>query len=537
MDDRADAAVAADSSEGDGRDPLAAMESAVEREDWGAATAAVRSGWFTLAAADSELTRGLLERVPPAVLRAHPLLAMELGIAYNKLRFHRIRALRYFVTAVRAARSTKHPGLGQVDRLLIRSSETAAYRLLGRTGASVTAAKAALELAEGMSDEERASVSDLPRVYAVIGVSLFSGGLAEDALEAAARGLAEAPTTAPSNGMGALALLAGVHALRGDIPHVREHLAYARTGPWTDQQRDGYSGTFYRVAEAVVDLERFDAQSARAELGSLLAMSTGRHANEHWATLAAVEAMIELVDENPGAGLAGLDEFAAMRGGEGRTPRARADLARVRSLLQLALGNPDAAAAIVKRDLPSGPTAFIERARVALALGQTGSALNELRPIAGEHVSTRQAAEAAAIEAAVLLRISPTPRREGVVQRLGALLERSELRLPLVLLPPRDVGRVVEALDAAGFGRITASIPPRPLLRDVEAELLLSTRELAVLEQLMRTGATSEIAAALVVSGNTVKTQIRSIYRKLGVSGREDAIAVALERHLLVERD
>lgn len=537
MNDPVDAAVADGSAAHDGDGALERLRLAVDAGDWEAATAAVRAGWFTLAAADSEITRALLERVPAHALRSQPLLAMELGIAYNKLRFHRLRALRYFVTAVRAARSSRNPGLSVVDRLLIRSSETAAYRLLGRTSASVSAARAALDLAEALSDEGRASISDLPRVYAVIGVSLYYGGLPEEALDAAARGLAEAPTTTPSNGMGALALLAGVHALRGELPEVREHLAYARTGPWTDQQRDGYSGTFYRVAEAVVALERFDASTAREELGRLLAMTSGRHANEHWTTIAQVEATIELVDGNPGAGLAGLDGFVALRGAEGRSNRARADLARMRSVLQLALGNPDAAAAIVKRDLPSGPGASIESARVALALGRTGSALHELRSIGGDHLSSRQAAEATAIEAAVLLRISSTPRRDGIVQRLGTLLERSEQRLAIALLPPRDVERVVQALEAAGFAHVTADLPARPLLRDVEPDLQLSTRERAVLEQLMQTGSIAEIASALVVSTNTVKTQVRSIYRKLGVSGREDAIAVALERHLLVAPD
>lgn len=537
MSDRAGPAVTPGEDPVAAVDPFMRLRAAVEAADWPAATAAVRSDWFTLAAADSEITRALLERAPASALRSEPLLAMELGIAYNKLRFHRLRALRYFATAVRAARSAKDSGLSPVDRLLIRSSETGAFRLLGRTAASVTAARAALELAEGLSDEDRASVSDLPRVYAVIGVSLYYGGLADEALEAAARGLAEASTTPPSNGMGALALLAGIHAIRGDLPRVSEHIDYARSGPWTDQQRDGYSGVFYRLAEALVAVERFDVDTARSQLGRLLAMTTGRHANEHWTTIADVQATIELVDGNPGKGLAGLDEFAALRGGEGRSQRVRAELAPVRSLLQLALGNADAAAAIVKRDLPSGPIASIARARVALALGQTGSALNELRPLAGKPLSTREAAEAAAIEAAVLLRISATPRREGIVERLGTLLEHNDLRLPVALLPPHDMARVVDALRDAGFERVASELPLHPLLQDLEVEMLLSPRELAVLEELMRTSSIAEIATALVVSSNTVKTHIRAVYRKLGVSGREDAIAVALERHLLVERD
>jgi ATP/maltotriose-dependent transcriptional regulator MalT len=537
VEEQADASVTDEHTAQDDQPHLDALARAVDAGDWTQATAVVRAGWFALAAGASETTRSLLERVPAHALRAEPLLAMELGIAYNKLRFHRIRALRYFVTAVRAARSTKNSDLDPVDRALIRTAESGAFRLLGRTGPSLTAARAALQLVGALKDEDRAQVSDLPRIYAVIGVSLYYGGAHEEALEAAARGLAEASTTLPSNGMGALALLIGIHALRGDLPHAREHIAYARTGPWTDQQRNGYSGTLYRVAEAILALERFDSAAARTELGSHLGTTTGRHANEHWALFAQTEAMAELVDGNAGKALARLDEFAALRGTEGRSPRARAQLAPMRSILQLALGNPDAAAAILKRDIPGGPSSRIERARVALALGNTGTALNELRSLFGEHLSSRQAAESAAIEAAVLLRISPTPRREGVVERLGSLLERSGQRLAIALLPPRDVARVVDALAAAGYGGVTADLPGAPLLRDSEPEVLLSKRELAVLGHLMHHGTTAEIAEALSVSTNTVKTQLRSVYRKLGVTGREDAIAVALERHLLIEGD
>jgi hypothetical protein len=41
------------------------------------------------------------------------------------------------------------------------------------------------------------------------------------------------------------------------------------------------------------------------------------------------------------------------------------------------------------------------------------------------------------------------------------------------------------------------------------------------------------MAEALVVSPNTIKTQISSIYRKLGVNRRAEAIAVTAHLHLL----
>jgi LuxR family maltose regulon positive regulatory protein len=61
----------------------------------------------------------------------------------------------------------------------------------------------------------------------------------------------------------------------------------------------------------------------------------------------------------------------------------------------------------------------------------------------------------------------------------------------------------------------------------------LSDRELAVLRLFPSDLSLREIGAALYVSLNTVKTHARSIYRKLGASGREDAVARARRLRLL----
>lgn len=55
----------------------------------------------------------------------------------------------------------------------------------------------------------------------------------------------------------------------------------------------------------------------------------------------------------------------------------------------------------------------------------------------------------------------------------------------------------------------------------------LSRRELLVLNQLGTGRPASAIAAELYVSPNTLKTQLRSIYRKLGVGSRAEAVAVS----------
>ena len=61
----------------------------------------------------------------------------------------------------------------------------------------------------------------------------------------------------------------------------------------------------------------------------------------------------------------------------------------------------------------------------------------------------------------------------------------------------------------------------------------LSRQELRVLRRLCAGQTYAEMAEALVVSPNTIKTQVSSIYRKLGVSRRAEAIAVTARLHLL----
>lgn len=61
----------------------------------------------------------------------------------------------------------------------------------------------------------------------------------------------------------------------------------------------------------------------------------------------------------------------------------------------------------------------------------------------------------------------------------------------------------------------------------------LSSREMEVLRYLAAMLSTAEIAATMFISVNTVRTHIRSILRKLGVSRRNQAVRRARERGLL----
>ena len=75
--------------------------------------------------------------------------------------------------------------------------------------------------------------------------------------------------------------------------------------------------------------------------------------------------------------------------------------------------------------------------------------------------------------------------------------------------------------------------PVRPAAPLIGVDIELSARELAVLRMLTTDLSQREIGSELHVSMNTVKTHIRTLFRKLGVATRTDAVARARELGLL----
>jgi LuxR family maltose regulon positive regulatory protein len=105
----------------------------------------------------------------------------------------------------------------------------------------------------------------------------------------------------------------------------------------------------------------------------------------------------------------------------------------------------------------------------------------------------------------------------------------SEMRQLLDLLgargaAPKYIRYVQQAFTGKSSfadGRISDSIPPNEFIEP------LSSRELEVLELLSQRLSNKEIAQALVISPQTVKTHARNIYQKLDVTGRAQAVSKA----------
>ena len=61
----------------------------------------------------------------------------------------------------------------------------------------------------------------------------------------------------------------------------------------------------------------------------------------------------------------------------------------------------------------------------------------------------------------------------------------------------------------------------------------LTDRELSILRAMQGTASQREIGQSLFLSINTVKAYSKSLYRKLGVGTRQDAVATARELGLI----
>jgi LuxR family maltose regulon positive regulatory protein len=129
---------------------------------------------------------------------------------------------------------------------------------------------------------------------------------------------------------------------------------------------------------------------------------------------------------------------------------------------------------------------------------------------------------------ALLSAALPQAEPEGYVRTFvdaGPTMERLLRRALSNGITPAYTSKLLGA-----FGKSAASLPRPPGPSLVEP---LSERELQVLRLLSAGHTNQEIAAALHVSINTVKTHLKNIYGKLGVNNRRKATAQAKKLGLI----
>lgn len=173
----------------------------------------------------------------------------------------------------------------------------------------------------------------------------------------------------------------------------------------------------------------------------------------------------------------------------------------------------------------------------ALDRGRPEVAVRHLAPVLGGDLPCLVAST---LVVAGLVRCRAAVRTAAEVPAHDALRRALEVAEPLGLVRPfHDAGPEVRDLLDRGVGRFgaqeefVARVRARIGSRPDAAYPGLTERELELLRELPTLSTNEEIAASLSVSVNTVKTHLRSIYRKLGVTTRREALVVARQHGLL----
>jgi LuxR family transcriptional regulator, maltose regulon positive regulatory protein len=186
---------------------------------------------------------------------------------------------------------------------------------------------------------------------------------------------------------------------------------------------------------------------------------------------------------------------------------------------------------------PTGDTLLL-RAYAPARMSRYAAARRHLRPLLDESVPALVAwtrVEGWLLQCWIELRSGNRPRARDALRRALMLSQDMGVLRPLAGSPPELAELLTQQLGGLGQLEPLARevLTLRPGVADRLTVSAMTARERAVLGQLCTVRSLGEIATDLTVSVNTVKTHVRAIYAKLGVTSRRDAVAAAHHHGLL----
>ena len=218
-----------------------------------------------------------------------------------------------------------------------------------------------------------------------------------------------------------------------------------------------------------------------------------------------------------------------------------ARLAVLESRAWTAAGDAPAAVAAAQRAAP-GPEAAAALAHAWLAAGDEQAA----RHVLGTEDPESGELELALADARLSYAAGDGARGRRCLERALRLAKPEQMKLPFAMertwlrqvlrRDPELAGAYRELLEPDVIGPGTAPPAKKPSAPDQPAPLVverLSAREREVLAHAAEMLSTAEIATEMYLSVNTVKTHLRSIYRKLSATHRSEAVRRAQQLELI----
>jgi len=210
-----------------------------------------------------------------------------------------------------------------------------------------------------------------------------------------------------------------------------------------------------------------------------------------------------------------------------------------------AAGDAQAALTAARRADGTSPEAMVTLAQAWTAAGDAESARRVLDPVlaADDRMPDRVRVQALLVDARLGYSGDDGTRVRRSLACALHLAGREQLKLPF-LTEQSWLGLVLSRDPelADGYRRLFAPAPgreqpPASVTAPDEAPVLvvepLTEREREVLVHLSGLLSTAEVASEMYISVNTVKTHLRSIYRKLAVTHRNEAVRRARQLQLI----
>lgn len=476
----------------------------------------------------------LLDGIPAHHIHRHPLLALRYALILNAREHTQARALEYLVSssAVGRLRASSVP---QSETAIRTGIESAVWRLLGQ---DKRMAKRAAETVISMERSLRAEDRDESLEWVSLqslhhsGISLIYAGdyrRARDAFSLLEEVALRQQRTGFANA--AYCALAMIGVLIGDFDDASRHLDRIDPTAWPQPWATGYMASLGYIAQAWVHL---NAGRPTEALASLDVLDPHAATIEHWDLMLGArvlaESMIGRVHEA---------QFTFERTRTARVTRrtlasSRARVAIIEGLVNIGIGTPRP----VARGVTNTAAASLGHALDVIVYARHGASsdahahLAEAESTAISHLDEAFVAIAGAIASAQDASKLPAERYTG---RLRVLLTEHDLRWPLALIPPSVRTTIATNEDGRhdhpSLGAAFMVMPA--LLADNESASIavpkLTSREREILRAMALIESRTELAAHLYVSINTVKTQLRSLYSKLGVNNRDEALEMALK--------
>jgi LuxR family maltose regulon positive regulatory protein len=344
-----------------------------------------------------------------------------------------------------------------------------------------------------------------------------------------ARWLQELPEQAIMADPSVAFVAAWVGGLSGATKQQTERwLAAAEDDSWEGVLPDGLKSLAFGVALGAADLPYDDVGRSLGAARHALKFAGPEPSPFHWMAQAALGHTLYLSGQ-PEEARPRLEELIA-RVSAAEQPYAVIASLAVLSLLASDQDDDDTAAALARRAATAVEVQGLEAEPLcAIAYLAVGRSLLRNGELAEAEEQVERALDLLDIDSMVVLRahalllLALVRHARGDLRGARARVEQARELIERFT----DAGVAPALLEQAD--RTLGSAPRRR----VEVAAPLTERELAILRLLPSRLSTREIGRELYVSANTVRTHVRAIYRKLGVTSRATAVAHARQLRLL----